>query len=68
MPEEQVETEPSNPAPATKTQPPASPVRRLTLIVIAIGAVLFFYGIAADRITPYTAQALGRSPPRSAAA
>ena len=58
MPEEQVETEPSNPAPATKTQPPASPVRRLTLIVIAIGAVLFFYGIAADRITPYTAQAL----------
>jgi multidrug resistance efflux pump len=33
-------------------------VRRLTLIVIAIGAVLFFYGIAADRITPYTAQAL----------
>ena len=31
---------------------------RSTLIAIGIGAVLFFYGIAADRITPYTAQAL----------
>ena len=58
MAEEQVASEPSNPTPAAKTQPPANPVRRLTLIVMAIGAVLFFYGIAADRITPYTAQAL----------
>jgi hypothetical protein len=33
-------------------------VRRVTLIVIAIGAVLFLYGIAADRLTPYTAQGL----------
>ena len=44
--------------PAAKTRPPTNPVRRVTLIVIAIGAVLFFYGIAADRYTPYTAQGL----------
>ncbi len=37
---------------------PPSPVRRVTLIVIAICAVLFFYGIAADRYTPYTREAL----------
>ena len=43
---------------ATKAPSPASPVRRLTLIVVGIAAVLFFYGIAADRITPYTTQAL----------
>ena len=49
---------PRAPTPAAKTQPPTNPVRRLTLIVIAIGAVFFFYGIAADRVTPYTAQAL----------
>lgn len=30
----------------------------MTLIVIAICAVLFFYGIASDRYTPYTAQGL----------
>jgi len=45
-------------SPAARTAPPRNPVRRLTLIVIAIGAVLFFYGIAADRLTPYTAQGL----------
>ena len=40
-------------------KPPANPVRRLiALIVMAIERVLFIYGIAADRITPYTAQAL----------
>jgi hypothetical protein len=33
-------------------------VRRVTLIVIAIVVVLFFYGIAADHFTPYTAQEL----------
>src|SRR5277367_2389122 len=58
MAKEQVASEPESPTPAAKTQPPANPVRRLTLIVMAIGAVLFAYGIAADRITPYTAQAL----------
>ena len=50
--------EPSPPAQAVPAKLPANPVRRMTLIVMAIGAVLFFYGIAADRITPYTAQAL----------
>jgi multidrug resistance efflux pump len=50
-------------SPATPTLPPdkgqpTSPVRRVTLIVIAIGVVLFSYGIAADRFTPYTAQGL----------
>lgn len=60
MPEEQaVESTPATrPPPAAGPAPPANPVRRLTLIVIAIAAVLFFYGIAADRITPYTAQGL----------
>jgi multidrug resistance efflux pump len=32
--------------------------RRTTLIVVAIGAVLFFYTVVADRVTPYTVQAL----------
>src|ERR1700754_1911713 len=58
MANEQVASEPSSPTPAAKAQPPTNPVRRLTLIVIAIGAVVFLYGIAGDRITPYTAQAL----------
>ena len=58
MANEQAASELPSPTPAAKTQPPTNPVRRLTLIVIAIGAVFFLYGIAADRITPYTAQAL----------
>ena len=58
MAKEQAASEPASPTPAAKTQPPANPVRRLTLIVMAIGVILFVYGIAADRITPYTAQAL----------
>ena len=58
MANEQAASELPSPTPAAKTQPPTNPVRRLTLIVIAIGAVFFFYGIAADRVTPYTAQAL----------
>ena len=53
MAEEQAASEPPSLTPAARTQPPANPVRRLTLIVMAIGAVLFLYGIAADRITPY---------------
>ena len=53
------ETEPSTSAPPEgKAPPPKNPVRRVTLIVIAIGAVLFFYGIFADRITPYSSQGL----------
>lgn len=34
------------------------PVRRITIIVIAIGLVLFFYGVVADRATPYSSQGL----------
>ena len=62
MAEEQAASEPSTPTPpAAKPSPPRNPVRRLTLIVIAIAAVLFFYGIAADRLTPYTAQGLAQA-------
>lgn len=35
-----------------------NPVRRITLVVILIAAVLFAYGIAADRYTPNTSQGL----------
>ncbi|CAN5289592.1 HlyD family secretion protein [soil metagenome] len=58
---EDATSEPKAPTPSTppaNAAPPPHPVRRLTLIVVAIGAVLFFYGIAADRFTPFTAQAL----------
>ena len=59
MVDQQTVAEPSTPTPpGEKAQPPRNPVRRATLIVIAIGAVLFFYGIVADRVTPYTAQGL----------
>ena len=59
MADQQAVSEPSTPAPTGgKPRPPKNPVRRVTLIVIAIGAVLFVYGIAADRVTPYTAQGL----------
>jgi multidrug resistance efflux pump len=36
----------------------ANPVRRTTLIVLAIGAVLFLYSLIADRFTPYSSQAI----------
>jgi multidrug resistance efflux pump len=50
------------PAPALDKAPtPRNPVRRVTLIVVAVVAVLFFYGIAADRFTPYTAQGLAQA-------
>ena len=63
MADQQAVTEPSTPAqPGGEARPPSNPaknpVRRVTLIVIAIGAVLFFYGVIADRVTPYTAQGL----------
>lgn len=44
--------------PAAKAGRPSNPVLRVTLIVIAVCVVLFLYGIAADRYTPYTAQGL----------
>lgn len=48
-------TDASPPAPDPKAK--SSPVRRVTLIVITIGAIYFAYGIVADRLTPSTAQA-----------
>lgn len=43
---------------AAKMQVARDPVRRWTLIVLAIIAVLFLYSIIADRMTPYTSQAI----------
>jgi multidrug resistance efflux pump len=40
-----------------KGKTPADPVRRWTLIILAVIAVLFLYSIIADRMTPYTSQA-----------
>lgn len=48
------ESSPAPPAPPRER----NPVRGVTLAVVAIGASLFAYGIAADRATPYTAQGL----------
>lgn len=53
---------PAEPAPTPqKAAAPKNPVRRATLIVIAVAAILFFYGIAADRFTPYTSQGLAQA-------
>lgn len=38
-------------------KPPMDPVRRWTLIILAVCAVLMIYYLVADRITPYTSQA-----------
>lgn len=40
---------------------PENPVRRTTLIVFAVAAVVFIYGMIADRLTPYTSQAFVQS-------
>ena len=40
-----------------KPRPAANPIRRLTLIVLLLAAILFVYGLFADRLTPYTDQA-----------
>src|SRR3546814_15024545 len=62
MAEEQAVSGPPAPVRAPDRAPtPGNPVRRVTLIVIAIGAALFIYGIAADRFTPYTAQGLAQA-------
>jgi multidrug resistance efflux pump len=39
------------------TSKPVNPVRRLTLVVIAVGLVLFLCGMLSDRLTPFTSQA-----------
>jgi multidrug resistance efflux pump len=43
---------------ADTNQAPRDPVRRWTLIVLSIIAVIFLYSIIADRMTPYTSQAV----------
>ena len=43
---------------AEKTVKARDPVRRWTLIVLGIAAVVFLYSIIADRMTPYTSQAV----------
>jgi multidrug resistance efflux pump len=58
MANQQAVSEPSPPAQPAGKPPPPNPVRRATLIVITIGVVLFVYGVIADRVTPYTTQAL----------
>lgn len=59
MADEKLVTESSTRAPPpSEALPHNNPVRRATLIVIAICAVIFAYGIAANRYTPYTAQGL----------
>jgi len=50
---------PEPPAPESSDRPaerPRNPVRRITLIVIAIALVVFVYSLFADRLTPYSAQ------------
>jgi multidrug resistance efflux pump len=44
----------TSPVPRSK---PVNPVRRLTLVVIAVGLVLFVCGMLSDRLTPFTSQA-----------
>jgi multidrug resistance efflux pump len=41
-----------------KTEAPRDPVRRWTLIVLGVVVVIFIYSIIADRMTPYTSQAV----------
>ncbi len=42
---------------ATAATPPKDPVRKWTLIILALCGVLMIYYIIADRVTPYTTQA-----------
>jgi multidrug resistance efflux pump len=56
---------------AAKSKTPRDPVRRWTLIILAVITVLFLYSIIADRMTPYTSQArvqafIGRMAPEVA--
>jgi multidrug resistance efflux pump len=40
------------------SEKPRDPVRRWTLIVLGVIVVIFLYSIIADRMTPYTSQAI----------
>lgn len=52
----QEETRAAEPAPASN-EPAGDPVRRWTLIVLAICVVLLFWYLRSDRVTPFTSQA-----------
>jgi len=51
------ETGKDNAAEEVATNPPKDPVRKWTLIILALCGVLMIYYIIADRVTPYTTQA-----------
>ncbi|MEE4162779.1 MAG: biotin/lipoyl-binding protein, partial [Woeseiaceae bacterium] len=55
MAEEHTDNEPAEPAETPAS--PADPVRRWTLIVLALGVFLMAWYLISDRITPYTSQA-----------
>jgi multidrug resistance efflux pump len=57
VPEVEQVAAPPPPPPAT----PADPLRRWTLIIFALGVLLFGWTLIADRLTPYTADASVRS-------
>jgi multidrug resistance efflux pump len=64
---QQPDAQAGSPSPASSPDPEAStatpskkkmdPARRITLIVLAVVAVVFIWYVASDRITPYTSQA-----------
>ena len=49
---------PASDSPAHDRRRTKNPVRRLALLVVAVGAALFAYGIAGDRETPYASREL----------
>jgi multidrug resistance efflux pump len=54
---DEAETKKSSRPSATQSKADENPVRRWTLIVLAICAVLFIYHLFSDRLTPFTSQA-----------
>ncbi|MBA4010422.1 MAG: transporter [Phenylobacterium sp.] len=48
---------PESPDAAEKRPAPASPVRKIVLIVLGLLLAIYAYNVVADRITPYTSQA-----------
>jgi len=48
---------PATEAAVAVTRPPANPLRKIILIVLALLLVLFVYHVLSDRYTPYTSQA-----------
>ena len=54
---DETSNENTEPAEDTAAAPPKDPVRKWTLIILALCGVLLIYYVIADRITPYTTQA-----------